>query len=121
MNLTLIALITTGGAAAAMGILVWKTASAHVWRLNAEGQEARAIEAERRESEALEALSEARVVIERLEKIPDLAKLVQLMGDQYERAERRSLERSERLAALMQIHETRAVERHRALLEAIAA
>lgn len=121
MSLTLLALIATGGTAAAMGVLVWKTASAHVWRLNAEGQEARAIEAERREGETLAALSEARVVIERLEKIPDLAKLVQLMGDQYERTDRRSIERTERLVALIQSHESRAVERHRALLEAVAA
>lgn len=121
MNLAVLALVASAGAAVAMGILVWKTASAHVWRLNAEGQEKRAIEAERRETAALTELAEARVVIERLEKIPDLAKLVKLMGDQYERTERRSIERTAQLAALIQTHEVRAVERHRAVLEAIAA
>lgn len=119
MNLALVGIIASLGAAAAMGVLVWKTASAHVWKLNADAQEKRAVEAERRETRALEQLAEARVVIERLEKIPDLERLIRLMGEQYERAEARGIARSEQLVEQIAAHEKRAHDRHRQLLRAV--
>lgn len=121
------------------GLAIWRTASNSAWRQAAEGWKARTEEreAELRDRDALErelreTIAEQALVIQRLEQLPNLERVVDLMAKTFERIDRRLEQRTaEALEVIARLvsdleerlnqHEQRSQERHEAGVRVLGA
>lgn len=119
------------GMVLAIGFLVWKTGSAKVWQNNFEGMKEARDEVQRKLDEmisehkdALKAIGEQGKIIERLEALPNLEKIIKWMAEEREKQDRiwqeRTKDVAERIVRGIQDeidrHEEEAKERHLAIM-----